>query len=118
MEKAKFIQKHLIEKGVPADLTKPTTFIWSKYKDPSQKPLVFQSPIRILITNGLFMGGLWGALMWILFWHSDPDLWITYLTSSSLFGIYMGLINVFRTIKARKLLGETSWENWCKQNYQ
>ena len=21
-------------------------------------------------------------------------------------------------VLARKLLGETSWENWCKQNYQ
>ncbi|MFH4620298.1 magnesium transporter [Vibrio furnissii] len=84
MEKAEFIQKHLIEKGVPADLTKPTAFIWSRYKDPSQKPLVFQSPAKILIAYGLFMG----------------------------------LINVFRTIKARKLLGETNWENWCQQHYR
>ena len=62
MEKAEFIQKHLIEKGVPADLTKPTAFIWSKYKDPSKKPLVFQSPAKILITHGFFMGLLWGGV--------------------------------------------------------
>ncbi|MDF5668116.1 DUF6404 family protein [Vibrio parahaemolyticus] len=118
MEKAKFIQQHLIEKGVPADLTKPTPFIWFKYKYPTQKPLVFQSPKKILLTHGLFMGPLWGALMWAFTWHSEPDNWIIYLIGSFLFGICMGLINVFRTIKARKLLGETSWENWCKQNYQ
>lgn len=41
MDKAKFIQQHLIEKGVPADLTRPTAFIWSKYRDLSKKPLVF-----------------------------------------------------------------------------
>ncbi|MGR5325861.1 DUF6404 family protein [Vibrio sp. DNB22_17_1] len=101
MEKAEFIQKHLIEKGIPADLTKPTAFIWSRYKDPSQKPLVFQSPARILIAYSL-MGLLWG----------------TYLVSASLFGICMGLINVFRTIKARKLLGETNRESWCQQHYK
>ncbi|HCM0840995.1 TPA: DUF6404 family protein [Vibrio parahaemolyticus] len=112
MEKAKFIQQHLIEKGVPADLTKPTPFIWFKYKDPTQKPSVFQSPKKILLTHGLFMGPLWGALMWAFTWHSEPDNWIIYLIGSFLFGICMGLINVFRTIKARKLLGETSWENY------
>ena len=56
MEKAEFIQKHLIEKGVPADLTKPTAFIWSRYKDPSKKPLVFQSPAKY----SLHMAYLWG----------------------------------------------------------
>ncbi|WP_394136462.1 DUF6404 family protein [Aliivibrio fischeri] len=118
MEKAKFIQKHLIEKGVPADLTRPTVFIWSKYKKPSQKPLIFQSPAKTFIAYSSSMGLLWGTLMWVFFWYSEPEHWITYLIASSLFGIFMGLINVFRTIKARKLLGETSWENWCKQNYQ
>ncbi|MGD1503024.1 DUF6404 family protein [Vibrio harveyi] len=118
MEKAEFIQKHLIEKGVPADLTKPTVFIWSRYKDPSHKPLVFQSPAKILITHGLFMGLLWGALMWVFFWHSEPNNWVTYLVSGPLFGVCMGLINVFRTIKARKLLGETNWETWCQQHYK
>ncbi|WP_028023410.1 DUF6404 family protein [Enterovibrio calviensis] len=118
MEKAEFIQKHLIEKGVPADLTKSTAFIWSRYKDPSQKPLVFQSPAKILITRGLFMGLLWGALMWVFFWHSEPNSWVTYLVSVSLFGVCMGFIDVFRTIKARKLLGETNWETWCQQHYK
>ncbi|MGR5450412.1 DUF6404 family protein [Vibrio sp. PNB22_2_2] len=117
MEKAEFIQKHLIEKGIPADLTKPTAFIWSRYKDPSQKPLVFQSPARILIAYSL-MGLLWGVLMWVFFGHSEPNNWGTYLVSASLFGICMGLINVFRTITARKLLGETNRESWCQQHYK
>lgn len=118
MEKAEFIQKHLIEKGVPADLTKPTAFIWSRYKDPSQKPLVSQSPAKTLITYGLFMGLLWGALMWVFFWHSEPKNWVVHLDLASLFGICMGFINVFLTMKPRKLLGETNWENWCQQHYR
>lgn len=118
MKKAEFIQLHLIEKGVPTDLTKPTMFIWSKYNDPSKKPLVFQSSMKVLLTHSLFMGPLWGALMWTVTWHTEPDYWMVYLIASALFGICMGLINMFRIIKARKSLGETSWENWCKQNYQ
>ncbi|MCG6230120.1 hypothetical protein [Vibrio furnissii] len=56
MEKAEFIQKHLIEKGVPADLTKPTAFIWSRYKDPSQSLQFF----NLLQKYSLHMAYLWG----------------------------------------------------------
>ncbi|EID4334149.1 TPA: DUF6404 family protein [Vibrio parahaemolyticus] len=118
MDKAKFIQQHLIEKGVPADLTRPTAFIWSKYKDASKKPLVFQSPMKVLLIHGLLMGLVWGSLMWIMIWHTEPERWKTYVISSAMFGILIGLINVFRIVKARKNLGEKSWEKWCKQNYE
>ena len=118
MDKAKFIQQHLIEKGVPADLTRPTAFIWSKYKDASKKPLVFQSPMKVLLIHGLLMGLVWGSLMWIMIWHTEPVRWKTYVISSAMFGILMGLINVFRIVKARKNLGEKSWKKWCKQNYE
>ncbi|MCG3767816.1 magnesium transporter [Vibrio cincinnatiensis] len=118
MKKAEFIQLHLIAKGVPTDLTKPSVFIWSKYTDSSKKPLVFQSFTKVFLMYGVFFGLLWGALMWIFTWHTEPERWNNYLIASALFGILMGLINVFRIIKARKSLGEKSWENWCKQNYE
>lgn len=117
MDKAKFIQQHLIEKGVPADLTRPNTFIWSKYTNVSQTPLVFQSLQKVFLIYGLSMAVIWGSLMWMFTWHSEPEHWKTYLISSAIFGFFMGLVNVFRIVKARKKLGEKSWENWCKKNY-
>ncbi len=118
MEKSKFIQRHLIEKGVPADLTRSTVFICSKCNDLSKKPLVFQSLIKVLLVHGLLMGLLWGSIMWILTWHTEPERWKIHLVSSAAFGISMGLINVFRIVKAQKKLGEKSWKKWCKQNYE
>ena len=118
MDKAKFIQQHLIAKGVPADLTRPTPFIWPKYKDASQKPLVFQSPMKVFLKHGLLMGLVWGSLMWIMIWHAEPDRWITYVISSAMFGTLMGIVIVFRIVNARKILDEKSWEHWCKQNYE
>ncbi|MBR9787136.1 MAG: magnesium transporter [Vibrionaceae bacterium] len=118
MEKAEFIQQHLIEKDVPADLTKPTIFVWFKYKDPSKIPLVFQSPVKVFSMHFLFMGPIWGVLMWTFSWRTEPEHWRIYLVASALFGICMGLINMFRINKARKRLGEKSWENWCRRNYE
>ncbi|WP_229651828.1 DUF6404 family protein, partial [Vibrio parahaemolyticus] len=118
MKKAEFIQRHLIEKGVPADLTKPNSFVWSKYKDPSEKPLVFQSPIKVLMKHGLFMGLLMAVVMLIFAWHTESKNMMIYLISSCFYGICMGSINMFRIIEAQKNLGEKSWEKWCERNYE
>ncbi|MEZ9410328.1 DUF6404 family protein [Vibrio lentus] len=106
-----------MEKGVPADLTRPNAFIWPKYTNVSQTPLVFQSFQKAFLIYGLSMAVIWGSLMWMFTWHSEPEHWKTYLISSAIFGFFMGLVNVFRIVKARKKLGEKSWDNWCKKNY-
>ncbi|MGR5322192.1 DUF6404 family protein [Vibrio sp. DNB22_19_1] len=118
MDKAEFIQIHLIEKGVPADLTKPKPFIWSKYKDSNDAPLVFQSPIKVVLIYCLLAGPLWGGLMWLTIWHNEPERWPIYLIASAFFGVSGGLVDVYRAYKARKRLGETNWKNWCKRNYE
>ncbi|CAM3000872.1 DUF6404 domain-containing protein [Vibrio mytili] len=117
MNKLEFIQLHLIEKGVPADLTGPNLFIWSKHKDSTSMPLVFQSLTKVILVGGVFMGLVWGAMMWIMWWHSEPERWSNYLVSSVFFGIGMGLITAFRIYRARKRLGTDDWESWCERNY-
>ena len=118
MEKEEFIRLHLIEKGVPVDLTKPTIFVWPKYRDLSKKPLVFQSLVKVFLMYSLLLGPLWGAFMWAFSWHKQPEHWRVYLIGFALFGILMGLITIFRINKVRKSLGENNWENWCKRNYE
>ncbi len=118
MKSAEFIQLHLFKKGVPADLTTPTVFTWSKNNDPSKKPLVFQSPIKILFMHGSLIGLLWSAIMWIFVWRHAPELWVNYLISSVLVGLFMGFINMYRVIKARKRLGGQNWEDWFRNHYE
>ncbi|MBW3695512.1 magnesium transporter [Vibrio sp. T187] len=118
MNKMDFIQLHLIEKGIPADLTRDNYNLWSRLLCTETKPLVFQSPFTVLIKQGLLFGLVWGALMWLILWHSIPEHWFRYLCTSLVFGMFMGGFVAIRIVKARKKIGNMSWEKWCKTNYE
>nr|WP_256895425.1 DUF6404 family protein [Vibrio diabolicus] len=62
MENIAFIQQHLIEKGVPKDLTKLNANLWSKLIFYETKPLVFQSPVQVFFKQGIVFGLIWGLL--------------------------------------------------------
>ncbi len=118
MNKADFIQAHLVQKGVPADLAKPNFNILSRLIYRQDKPLVFQSPLKALIKHGLTSAVIWGVFMWVVLWHSKPENWPIYLISSVAFGLLMGVILSLRIVKAQKKLGNVSWEQWCRDNYE
>ncbi|MCG9786854.1 DUF6404 family protein [Vibrio mediterranei] len=117
MSKFEFIQLHLIEKGVPKDLTKPSPFVWARCQSLSDTPLVFQSPLRIVLRHGVLLGLVWGALMWLMLWHREPERWISYLLSSCLFGLFMGMLTAYRAHKSQANLGCKDWKEWCVRNY-
>ena len=119
MNQMEFIKQHLIEKGIPADLTKNGSsflyrFISSEEKG---KPLVFQSPITVFIKEGFIFGLVWGLLMWVMIWRFTPDKWVIYLISSLFFGLCMGGYLSLRIVAAQKKLGNVNWEDWCRKNY-
>lgn len=118
MNKADFIRVHLIEKGVPADLIRPKPFLWSRYKNWNDVPLVFQSPIKIVFVYSFFSGAFWGGFMWLAIWHIEPERWPMYLMGSAFFGLSVSLIDAYRVYKAQKRLGESNWNNWYKRNYE
>lgn len=117
MNKIEFIQQHLIEKGVPADLTKFNSNFLSKFIFLEDRPLVFQSLVTLFFRESLILSVIWGALMWLMVWHPTPENWIRYTLSSLAFGCIMGSTLVFRIIRAKKKLGNVSWETWCHKNY-
>lgn len=118
MNKADFIQAHLIAKGVPADLATPNFNVLSRLIYRQDKPLVFQSPITLLIKHSLVNGSIYGVLMWLMIWHATPEKWPVYLISSVVFGLIIGGILPLRIVKAQKKLGNVSWEQWCRENYE
>ncbi len=117
MEISEFTQLHLIEKGVPRDLTKPHIDVFSQWFTQSSKPLVFQSPIKIFFKQTLLLSLTWGLIMWFTSWSSSPEKWITYVFYSFLFGTTLGLYQSYRIHNAHKKLGAVSWEEWCSSNY-
>ncbi len=118
MNKEDFIQAHLIAKGVPADLATSNFNVLSRLLYRQDKPLVFQSPIKVLIKQSLVTGCIYGVLMWIMLWHATPEKWPVYLISSVVFGLIIGGILPWRIAKAQKKLGRVSWEQWCRENYE
>ena len=117
MENMAFIQQHLVEKGVPKDLTKFSSNLLSKLLFSETKPLVFQSPVQVFFKQGIIFGLVWGLLMWLLDWRTDPDNWVYQLISVICFGVFMGGVLSYRIIKAHKKLGNVSWESWRSANY-
>ena len=117
MEISEFIQLHLIEKGIPRDLTKPNINIFSRWFAKSSKPLAFQPPIKIFFIQMPFLSLTWGSLMWFISWFNSPEEWITYITYSLLFGTTVGLYQSYRIHRVHKKLGGMSWEEWCSRNY-
>ncbi|ENM5843802.1 magnesium transporter [Vibrio mimicus] len=118
MEKIAFIQQHLVAKGVPEDLTKFNSNLWSKLLFSEAKPLVFQSPVKVFFKQGLVFGAIWGLFMWLFIWRTAPEDWMLQLVSTILFGCAMGGLLVYRVAKAHKKLGNVSWEKWCSANYE
>ena len=118
MEKTAFIQQHLAEKGIPKDLTKFNTNLWSVFLFAEVKPLVFQSPIKVFFKQGVVFGAMWGLLMWLFIWHSAPEGWMIQLVSALLFGCVLGGLSSYRIVKAHKKLDNMSWEKWCSANYE
>ncbi|EPX4128818.1 DUF6404 family protein [Vibrio alginolyticus] len=118
MENMEFIQQHLIEKGVPKDLTKLNASLWSKLICTETKPLVFQPPVKVFFKEGIVFGLVWGLLMWLVLWRTEPDNWIIQLISTICFGSFIGGVLSYRVTKAHKKLGNKSWENWRRSNYE
>ncbi|MCR9847324.1 DUF6404 family protein [Vibrio antiquarius] len=118
MENIAFIQQHLIEKGVPKDLTKLNANLWSKLIFSETKPLVFQSPVQVFFKQGIVFGLIWGLFMWLFLWRVEPGNWLIQLVSTICFGCIMGGVLSYRITKAHKKLGNTSWENWYSANYK
>ncbi|EHU8078613.1 putative membrane protein [Vibrio vulnificus] len=118
METMEFIQQHLVEKGVPKDLTKLNASLWSKLIFSETKPLVFQSPVQVFFKQGAVFGLIWGLLMWLFIWRTDPDNWVIQLLSAICFGCVMGGLLSYRIMRAHKKLGSLSWQTWCSANYE
>ncbi|GEK16216.1 DUF6404 family protein [Aliivibrio fischeri] len=120
MNKSKFIKQHLIAKGVPASLTADGSSFWYRFvysEGKEGKPLVFQSPIKVLIRSFFIYSSVWGVCMWFMAWRLTPEYWPIYLTTTMINGFLIGGLQFFLVSKAQKKLGTTRWENWYQENY-
>ncbi|WP_255199905.1 DUF6404 family protein [Vibrio parahaemolyticus] len=102
MKNIAFIQQHLVEKGVPKDLTKLNANLWSKLIFSETKPLVFQSPVQVFFKQGIVFGLIWSLFMWLFLWRVEPGNWLIQLVSTICFGCIMGGVLSYRITKAHK----------------
>ncbi|MBM4905447.1 magnesium transporter [Vibrio parahaemolyticus] len=112
------IQRHLAEQGVPDNLTQCNADLLSKFLFPDSKPLVFQSPMKLFLKQGVVSGVSWGLLVWLLFWRTTQMDWFLQILGMVMFGTFVGASLAYRVVKVQQKLGNVSWEKWCSVHYE
>ncbi|WP_131826273.1 DUF6404 family protein [Salinivibrio sp. PR932] len=119
VQKVEFVQLYLLRMGIPRVLTQTATNPISRLLFPTEKPLVFQSPVSVFFYHGLVLGYVWGAWLWLMFAIVKPGEWtiMTYLIASTFYGVLLGMFRALRVVWAHNRLGRISWEEWCQKHH-
>ncbi|MBD1559988.1 magnesium transporter [Vibrio sp. S9_S30] len=117
MDNIKFAQEHLIQKGVPEDLTETLPFLLSWLPKSNGKPMVFQSIYKIVLMYTVLGSASYSAFMYLLTSHIGLFDWQSYMLTSVAFGFSLALVQGFRVKRAHNRLGGMWWEEWCEKNY-
>lgn len=111
MEKEKFIQLYLVEKGAGYWQSKPYPKLFYKLTGREPKPRVFEPPWTIFTMQFLYGSVIWSMVIGFLVWQQDFD-WL--FISLFLFNIVSGIEKAYMQRRMQAKLGITDWQCWLE----